>query len=136
MGGKIASLEEGAPSTHNNFVSAVIICKSYIGRKKTFHIILILSWCFLTKNFSVPSYIGTDKFLVPNYIGIKNFSVTSYIGTDKFLVPNYIGTKNFSVPSFIGTDKFLVPNYIGTKNFSVPNYLNTNIDGGGKNCQS
>ena len=37
----ITSLEEGVLSTHNNFVSAVIICKSYIGRNKNFHIILI-----------------------------------------------------------------------------------------------
>ena len=40
----VAGLEEGAPSTYNTFVSAVVICKSNIGRKKTFYIILNLSF--------------------------------------------------------------------------------------------
>ena len=39
---KIAGLEEGAPSTHNTFVSIVAICKSIIGRTKIFHIKLNL----------------------------------------------------------------------------------------------
>ena len=42
------NLEEGAPSTHNTFVSAVVISKSNLGRKTTFYIILNLSWCFLS----------------------------------------------------------------------------------------